>query len=76
MERSSQVLLKENFFQIFGQKRKNFQSSEVWILIKLQCVIYQWIRFNELYKLLNFFFQFQITVVLEILTKKQKNSKE
>ena len=38
-------------FRIFGRNPKFFQkNSEAWILIKLQYVIYQWIRLNELYK--------------------------
>ena len=46
--------------KILAKNWKNFQkNSEAWILIKLQCVlnIYQWIRLNELYKLLESFFQ-------------------
>ena len=43
-------------FWIFGQKTKNFQTnSKAWVLIKLQCVIYQWIRFDKLYKLMESF---------------------
>ena len=43
-------------FRFFGRKSNYFQKNwEAWILIKLQCVIYQWIRLNELYKLMNFF---------------------
>ena len=38
-------------FQIFGRKPKVFQKNgEARILIKLQWVIYQWIRLNKLYK--------------------------
>ena len=45
-------------FRINGRKPKNIQmNSEVWILIKLQCVIYQWIWLDKLYKLLKSFFQ-------------------
>ena len=40
--------------QNFGWKPKNIQKiREVWILIKLQCFIYQWISLNKLYKLAN-----------------------
>ena len=40
-------------FVIFDRKPNLFQKkSEALILIKLQCVIYQWIRLNELYKLM------------------------
>ena len=50
--------LAENHF-FFFQK-----NSEAWILIKLQCVIYQWIRFNELNELYkqmeSFFFYFEV----------------
>ena len=45
----------ESFFQIsnFWPETEHFQKNkETWILIKLQCVMYQWIRFNELYKLM------------------------
>ena len=41
----------------FDQKPKNIRkNSEAWILIKLLCVIYQWIRLNEHYKLMESFF--------------------
>ena len=37
--------------KILAKKTRNIQkNSETWILIKLQCVIYQWIRLNKLYK--------------------------
>ena len=43
-------------FLIFGQKSKFFKmDSEVWILIKVQCVIYQCIWLNKLYKLMERF---------------------
>ena len=42
---------------INGQKTENIQTNNmVWILIKVQCVIYQWIRLNKLYKLMESFF--------------------
>ena len=45
-------------FQLSGRKPKIFQmKAEAWILIKLQCIIYQWIRLNELYKLMKRFLQ-------------------
>ena len=31
-------------------------KSEAWILIKVQCFIYQWIRLDKLYKLMEGFF--------------------
>ena len=48
-------------FRNFGRKLKNIQkNSEARILITLQCVIHQWIRLNELYKLMeSFFFKFR-----------------
>ena len=51
-------------FQIrnFFRKPKNVQKNSVaWILIKLQCVTYQWICLNELYKIIESFFQIQIS---------------
>ena len=43
---------------IFYRKQKCFQTnSEAWILIKVQCVIYQWIRIDKLYKLIESFIQ-------------------
>ena len=33
------------------------KNSEAWTLIKLQCVVYQWICLNELYKLMKSFFE-------------------
>ena len=49
-------------FWINGRKPKNIQTnSVVWILIKVQCVIYQWVRLDKLYKLMeNFFLNFGI----------------
>ena len=49
-------------FRINGWKPKKFQTNkEASLLIKLQCVIYQWIRLNELYKLMESFFQISIS---------------
>ena len=61
------------FFEIFGRKPKIIQKiGEAWILIKLQCVINQWIRFNELYKVMeNIFFKFQFR--FQIIGWKPKN---
>ena len=45
-------------FRNFGRKTKNIQkNSKAWILIKSQCVIYQWIHLNEFFKLMKSFFQ-------------------
>ena len=39
-------------FRIIGRKPKNIQmNSEVWILIKVQFFIHQWIRLDKLYNL-------------------------
>ena len=44
-------------FRIIGRKPKNIQTnSKVWILIKVQCVVHQWIWLDKLYKLMEFFF--------------------
>ena len=44
-------------FWMNGQKSKNIQTnSDAWILIKVQCVVYQWIRLDKLYKLIDSFF--------------------
>ena len=41
----------------FGRKPKNIQTNrEAWILIKVQCVIYQWIWLDKLLKLMWCFF--------------------
>ena len=41
-----------------AENRKNIQANiEAWLLIKVQCVIYQWIRLDKLYKLMESFFQ-------------------
>ena len=49
-----------NFWQKtenFDRKLKNIQTnSEAWILIKVQCVIYQWIRLEKPYKVMESFF--------------------
>ena len=34
----------------------HFNAIAISILIKVQCVVYQWILLNKLYKLLDFFF--------------------
>ena len=58
----------------FGLKPKNIQkNSESWILIKLQCVIYQWICLNKLYKLMEKLFKIS-DFFYEILTENRKNS--
>ena len=45
-------------FRFFGRKPNNIQrNSEALILIKVQCVIiYQWIRLDKLYKLIERYF--------------------
>ena len=54
-------------FQNFGRKRKNIQTnSEAWILIQVQCVVYQWICLNELYQLMESLFQIQISTLLQL----------
>ena len=47
-------------FWSFGQKPKNIEkNSKAWILIKLQCALYQLFRPNKLYKhTISFFFKF------------------
>ena len=68
----------KSFFQIsfrnFGLKPKNFpQNSEALILIKLQCVIWQWIRLNEFYKLMKSFFHSNFKLVFEKTENIQMN---
>ena len=73
---SSQLALQSNefFFQIsilflkFWLKSKKYSNKEVWILIKLQCVIllYQWIRLDKLYKLMETFFFFNFGIIFQI----------
>ena len=46
-------------------------NSEAWIFIRVQCVIYQWVRLNKFYKLMKSFFKFQI-LFSELLAEKQK----
>ena len=47
----------EFVFWIFGRKPNFFhKNSEAWILIEFQFVVYQWIRLNQLYKLMERFF--------------------
>ena len=46
----------------FDQIPKNIQkNNKAWILIKFQCVIYQLIFLNELYKLMKSLFQLEIS---------------
>ena len=50
----------EFVFELFAVTPKNIRTNrEAWILIKMQCVIFQWIRLNMLYKLMIFFFKFR-----------------
>ena len=35
-------------------------NEEVWILVKVQCVIYQWICLDKLFKLMEIYIFFQI----------------
>ena len=45
-------------FRIIGRKPKNIQTnSEKWILIKVNYFTYRWIRLDELYNLMESFFQ-------------------
>ena len=40
-------------FWIFDRKPNFFQTNrEAWLWIKVQCVVYQWISLNKLYKLI------------------------
>ena len=81
MERSSWVLKHGNRkFEVHeikiasrpSRKTKNILTNiEAWILNKLQCVVYQWIRLNELYKLLERFFNVQF--VFKFLAENGKN---
>ena len=63
------------FFLIIDRKPKNIQAnSEAWILVKLQCVIHQWIRLDELYNLIESFIQisesfFKLTNFFEIIVE-------
>ena len=44
-------------FSNYCRKSTNIQmNSELWILIKVQCVIYQWISLDKLNKLMESFF--------------------
>ena len=48
--------------RVISRKPKNItRNSEAWILIKVQCVIYQWIQLDKLYKLMESFFQISIS---------------
>ena len=50
--------LMERFFKLENRKPKNIQTNnKVWILINFQCVEYQWISLDKLYKLMESFFQ-------------------
>ena len=52
------LYINEFVYEFLAKKqKKNQKNSEAWILIKLQCVIYQWIHLNELYKLMASFLQ-------------------
>ena len=45
-------------FELMAENRKNIETnSEAWILIKVQYFIYQWIRLDKLYKLMESFFK-------------------
>ena len=59
MDLSQQALQISNSFSNYWPKNeKNSQTnSEAWILIKVQYVIYQWIRLDKLYKLMEAFFE-------------------
>ena len=64
-QQALQTTVMEIFFKfifgIIGEQPKNIQTnSEAWILVKVQYVIYQWIRLDKLYKLMESFF-FQIS---------------
>ena len=44
-------------FRIIDRKPKNIQMNrKAWILIRVQCVVYQWIRLDKLYRLMECFF--------------------
>ena len=59
-------------FRIDGRKPNIIQkNSEAWILIKVQCVLYQWISFDTLYKLNGGFSN--LVIIFELLAEKQKN---
>ena len=61
-----------NYFSKFRQKTERYSKeySEARILIKLQRVIYKWICVNELYKLVDFFFNFEF--IFEFFGRKPK----
>ena len=64
-------------FELMVEKSKNIETnSEAWVLIKVQCVIYQWIRLDKLYKLMErFFFKFKnLFLFLNYWLKIQKYS--
>ena len=44
-------------FELMAENQKIYiTNSEVWISIKFQCVMYQWIFLDKLYKLMESFF--------------------
>ena len=58
-------------FRIDGRKPNIIQkNSEAWILIKVQCVLYQWISFDTLFKLNGGFSN--LVIIFELLAEKQK----
>ena len=61
-------------FELMAEKSKNIETnSEAWVLIKVQCVIYQWIRLDKLYKLMErFFSNLEFVFVFELLTENPK----
>ena len=44
-------------FEILTENRKIYIQVEAWILTKLQCLIYQWIRLDKFYELMESYFQ-------------------
>ena len=63
-------------FDLLAKNRKKYSSkySEALILIKVQCVIYQWIRLDKLYKLMIFFFQIRFRIIGQKPKNIQANS--
>ena len=64
------ILLVSNLFSSYWPKNRiNQTNSEAWVLMKVRCVIYQWIRLDKLY-MLKFFFQilesfFKLTTIFK-----------
>ena len=59
-----------------AENQKNIQTkSEAWILIKIQCVIYQLIRLDKLYKQREIFFS-NFKLVFEFLSENRKIFKQ